>query len=90
MYTASYITAQYVKKNIIDVAVASGKADPSVYLVGNEGFKKELENHGIRVINDPDDSSEQMTSMTPERFAEEPIDKSVVAVIVGADFNFNF
>ena len=78
----------------------TGISDPSVFVIGEKGFKDELTNHGIRVINpDPLEFLSPLNSISPETFASTQIhgnnpnlseglyvDPTVVSVIVGTDF----
>ena len=56
IYTAAYMTAEYLKQVVSESPVEN----PSIYVVGMSGFKKELENAGLRVIN-MDETSENDT-----------------------------
>lgn len=69
-------------------------------MIGEKGFKDELTNHGIRVINpEPLEFSSPLNEISPETFAgtqihgNDPninsglyVDPTVVSVIVGTDF----
>jgi len=63
--------------------------NPSVYLCGHPGFHQELENNGIRVINEQSNAEEE-TCMKDDEFANYEVDPSVVAVVCGIDYNFSY
>ena len=57
-------------------------------MVGSDGFKTELRNGGLRLINDRMDESEPL--MSEEEFRDYKLDPSVVAVVCGVDFNLTY
>jgi len=62
---------------------------PSVFVIGETGFKTELVNHGIRVSNfDEDPYLENDGVVSPDMMDQllQVIDPSVVGVVVGTDF----
>jgi len=57
------VTAQYLVKNVIkDIS------KESVYVIGEQGLKKELSKAGIRVVN-PDDETRDDSFMSESEFA---------------------
>ena len=53
------------------------------------GLKKELSNFGIKIINDHDDSQEEI-GMTDKEISEFKPDPSVIAVVVGYNTSFSY
>ena len=52
LYTASYLTSLYIKDELIPKLEKShGITEPSVYVIGENGFKHELHQNGIKVKN---------------------------------------
>lgn len=96
MYTASYLTARYCKDKLIPAMKAEkptlfSKVEPSVFVIGEKGFKSELRNFGVRVINQEAEVYPQKTATNEYDFLEmaKKVDPSVVAVIVGTDFKLS-
>ena len=58
-YTASYLTAIYLRDVFIPkVMEEEGLIDgqtPGVFVIGEQGFKKELAQFGVRVVNEEED-----------------------------------
>jgi len=81
IYTAAYITALYVKENVIKDPVQD-----KILLVGELGFKNELENSGIQVVH-LDDAEQEFTE---EECANFVCDPSIKAVVAGIDFTYNY
>lgn len=65
--------------------------DPSVFVIGEQGFKQELKNFGVRVANEQPEAYPQKKATTQFDFLEmaKNVDPSVVAVIVGTDFKLS-
>jgi len=81
IYTAAYITALYLVENVV-----KDLAQEKVLLLGELGFKKELENAGIQVVHL--DCTEE--DFTEEECANFVCDPSIKAVVAGLDFKYNY
>ncbi|XP_030625252.1 pyridoxal phosphate phosphatase [Chanos chanos] len=75
IFSSAYCSAAYLR----DVAKVQGK----VYVIGCQGVLKELQDAGVPVVEEDNDSS----SFSIYDF---PLDPDVRAVLVGYDENFNF
>ena len=59
-----------------------------MYVAGSDGLRNELAAAGIRIINQRTDESNP--EMTEEEYGTYKLDPSVVVVVAGVDFDFNY
>ena len=97
LYTASYLTALYLRDDYLPKCKAEDPErfkhkEPAVFVIGEQGFKNELKNFGVRVVNEEEENylSEE-TNVPFSRFSklQEEVDPTVVSVIVGTDFKLS-
>lgn len=84
IYTASYVTAENLKKVVAEANVEN----PAIYVVGMAGMRKELTDAGLRIINH--DDADDTDTMTESELATYQCDPSVVAVAAGVDFKLTY
>jgi HAD superfamily hydrolase (TIGR01450 family) len=82
VYTSGYITGHYLKENVI-----KNLAEEKVLLIGENGFKREVEAHGIAVCDFPQEDTDNFSDEELTHFRCDP---SVKAVVVGIDYNFTY
>ena len=95
IYTASYLTAVYLRDVYIPKCIENEPdlfkdTQPGVFVIGEQGFKEELRQFGIRVSNFEVDDWNQDQSLRMDQVSQMDIDRTVKSVIVGTDFNLNF
>ena len=84
IYSAGYCTTLAVKQIIDESKVENA----SVYVAGSDGLRNELIAAGVRIINQGVDESSP--EMTEEEYGNYKLDPSVVVVVAGVDFDFNY
>ena len=96
LYTAGYLASLYVKDQLIPARLRQDPGawvdrEPSVFVIGEQSFKKELESHGIRVANPlAHDYLNPSNTYSFDEFETLEVDPTVLSVIVATDYELSF